>query len=304
MFWRVRSFWLAAGAVAYVAFAALVAEDTPSPFPSPPPTVLGRGLPWIALVALPAALAVVWTVTAPPSRGEDRVEEGARAAARACFAGAAVVLAALAGRAGPGAIAFANLGAAVSSMAALVALARIGSLGGLVAPPPSARRLDAAAFASLLWTVAVALPAARALGPRRAAGLDPVLIDYATVTAALGSLGLVVASAYRVLARRRLELGVADRAAAAVVLGATAVAVGVIGSVASISTPERILPVCLVAASCAVAASVAAPDPTALSRTARAAVAIAILVAPVALVAAAVTQETPSRAGVVVFAAC
>ena len=91
-------------------------------------------------------------------------------------------------------------------MAALVALARIGSLGGLVAPPPGARRLDAAAFASLLWTVAVALPAVRALGPRRAAELDPVSWATATVTASLGSLGLAIASAYRVLAGRRLEL--------------------------------------------------------------------------------------------------
>ncbi len=149
-----------------------------------------------------------------------------------------------------------------------------------MAPPSSARRLDAAAFASLLWTVAVALPAARALGPRRAADLDPVLIDYATVTASLGSLGLAIASAYRVLARRRLELGVADRAASALVLASTAVAVGVIGSLSSVSTPERILPLCLVAASCAVAASVAAPDPTTLARASRSAVALAILATP------------------------
>ena len=52
-----------------------------------------------------------------PSRRRPRaarnscVEEGARAAARACFVGAAVVLAALAGKAGPGLAAFANLGA-------------------------------------------------------------------------------------------------------------------------------------------------------------------------------------------------
>jgi hypothetical protein len=304
MFWRVRSFWLAAGAVAYVAFAALVAEGTPSPFPSPPPTAIGRGLPWIALVALPAALAVVWTLTAPPSRGEDRVDEGARAAARACFTGAALALAALTGRAGPGLVAWVNLGAGISAMAALVALARIGSLGGLVAPPPSARRLDAAAFASLLWTVAVALPAARALAPRRAAGLDPVILDYATVTASLGSLGLCIASAYGVLSRRRLELGVADRAAAALVLGSTAVAIGVLASLASVSTPERILPMCLVAAACAIAASVAAPDPTTLTRAVRSALALAIVASPVALVAAAVSQEAPAHAGAVVFAAC
>src|SRR4029077_20024568 len=114
---------------------------------------------WLALCALPAALALVWNLTAPPSRGENRVDEGARRAARACAAGAAVLLAALTGPGSPGFVALANLGTGVASMAALVALARLSSLGGLMAPPPSARRLDAAAFASFLWTVAVALPA-------------------------------------------------------------------------------------------------------------------------------------------------
>src|SRR3954465_3910829 len=97
MFWRARSFWLAAGAVASVAFAALGAEGTPSPFPSPLSTPLGHALPWAALVVLPAALALLWNLTVPPVRGEDRVDPGARSAARACFAGAAVLLAALSG---------------------------------------------------------------------------------------------------------------------------------------------------------------------------------------------------------------
>src|SRR5262249_7125574 len=127
MFWRARSFWLSAGAVAYVAVAALSAPepgDAPSAFPSPPSTMLGRGLPWLALVGLPAALAAVWNLTEPPARGEDRVDEGARSAARACAAGAAVLLTALTGPAGPGFVSLGNMGAAVASMAALAALAR------------------------------------------------------------------------------------------------------------------------------------------------------------------------------------
>ena len=181
MFWRARSFWLAAGAVAYVAFAALAAlaalatDGTASPFPSPPPTVFSGALPWIALLALPVALAVVWQLTTPPARGEDRIEQGARSAARACFTGTAMLLTALTGPWSPGLAALANLGAAIASMSALVALARIASLGGVIAPPAWSRRLDAAAFGALLWTVAVALPAARSLAPRRSAALDPVV---------------------------------------------------------------------------------------------------------------------------------
>ena len=218
MFWRVRSFWLAAGAVAYVAFAALVAEDAPSPFPSPPSTVLGRGLPWIALVALPAALAVVWTFTAPPSRGEDRVEQGARDAARACFAGAAV---APRGAHGPGRARARGLGQprrrpeldGGARRARAHRIARRPRGPARLRPPPRRRRVRLAALDRRGRPPGRARP-----GPRRAAELDPVLIDYATVAASLGSLGLVIASAYRVRARRRLELGVADRAASALVL--------------------------------------------------------------------------------------
>jgi hypothetical protein len=303
MFWRARSFWLSAGAVAYVAFAALGAGDAPSPFPSPPSTLLGRALPWAALAALPAALALVWNLTAPPTRGEDRVDEGARAAARACAAGAAVLLAALTGPAGPAFMALANLGTGVASMAALVALARLSSLGGLLVPPPSARRLEAAAFASLLWTVAIGLPAGRALAAR-AETLDPVLLDWATVAASLGALGLFLVTAFRARSTRRLELGVAERATASLLLSATALAVGLLASVAGVSTPERVLPLTTVVAAAAIAASAVVPEPTVIARGLRVTLAVSALAAPVALGAVYVTQAAPRRAGAAVFAAC
>jgi hypothetical protein len=304
MFWRARSYWLSAGAVAYVAIAALGADEASSPFPSPPSALPGKSLPLAALVALPAALALVHQLTEPPARGEDRVDDGARAAARACFAGAAILLAALTGPASPGFVALANLGAAIAGMAALIALARLGSLGGLIVPPASARRLDAAAFAALPWTIAVALPAARALAPRRAAALEPAILDWATVAASLGSLGFAVATSWRVRATRRLELGVAERAIAALFLFATALAVGLLAAVAGVSTPERVLPVTAVVAAAAIAASAVAREPTALSRALRVALALATLAAPIALSAVYLAQAAPSRAGAVVFTAC
>src|SRR5262245_16229362 len=136
-----RSFWVAALSVAYVAFAALRSVE-------------GRG-PLAALpLALPLVLLGIWRVTAPDPRahdgwappGEERVDPGERSAARATATGAAILLAARFGKEGPAFVAMGNLGAALASTAAMVGLARIGSLGGIVPPPPSARRLDAAAF--------------------------------------------------------------------------------------------------------------------------------------------------------------
>src|SRR5262249_32001076 len=121
----------------------------------PAPLVFGRAPAWLALFLLPVALGIAWTLTAPPARGEDRIDAGARSAARACLAGAAILLAARTGPdspANPGFVALGNLGAALSGSAALWALARLSSLGGLLEPPAFARRIEAAAFSALFWT--------------------------------------------------------------------------------------------------------------------------------------------------------
>src|SRR5262245_5267703 len=109
MFWRARSFWLAVGAVAYVAFAALHAARAGT-IPQRSPLAPSAALAWAALVALPLALALGWTATAPPTRGEDRIEPAARGAARATMAGTAVLLAARTGPITPWFTAIANAG--------------------------------------------------------------------------------------------------------------------------------------------------------------------------------------------------
>jgi hypothetical protein len=291
MFWRDRSFWVAASATAYASFAALRASsDSPAG--------------WICLFALPALLAAGWTVTARPARGEDRIDEGARAAARVCITGAAMLVAARSGPDTPALVALSNLGVALASIASLVALARMAPLGGLAEPPPSARRLDAAAFGSLLWTVAIALPALRVLAPERSRELHPVAIEYATVAASLSSLGVGIAAAFRARASRYAELGTSDRVSAALSLNLTALAIGLLAALAGVLPPERILPITAAVAAIATAWSSTTRDPTRVSRLLRTTLAVASLAVPPALAAVYAAQMAPGRVGGAIFLAC
>ncbi|WP_437602765.1 hypothetical protein WMF28_14175 [Sorangium sp. So ce590] len=299
---RRRSFWIAAAAVAYTAFAALRASG-------------GHGPAWLALLGLPALLALGFRWVERPPRGEDRIEPAARSAAAVCLTGAAMLAAARSGPTGLALIALGNLGAAAAAMAALVGLARIAGLGGLLEPPPSTRRLDAAAFASLFWTVAVALPAVSAMAPERAADLDPLLVPYATSAASLGSLTVMLVAIARVRIARRIELGVADRVEAALLLSATALAVGLAAAFVGVAPPESILPVTSAVAAVCVAFCTVAADAAQVSRALRRTLAIATLATPPALLAVYAVHEAPrgdlglrgappSSVGVAVFGAC
>ncbi|WP_437580354.1 hypothetical protein [Sorangium sp. So ce887] len=299
---RRRSYWIAAAAVAYTAFAALRASG-------------GHGPAWLALLGLPALLALGFRWVERPPRGEDRIEPAARSAAAVCLTGAAMLAAARSGPTGLALIALGNLGAAAAAMAALVGLARIAGLGGLLEPPPSTRRLDAAAFASLFWTVAIALPAVSAVAPERAADLDPLLVPYATSAASLGSLTVMLVAIARVRIARRIELGVADRVEAALLLSATALAVGLAAAFVGVAPPESILPVTSAVAAVCVASCTVAADAAQVSRALRRTLAIATLATPPALLAVYAVHEAPrgdlglrgapqSSVGVAVFGAC
>lgn len=310
---RSRSFWIATGAVLYVAFAALQASEG-----------RGRGAAWLALVGLPIGLAFVWRMTSPISPAQasaagvalprevketdDTTGERARSAARATFTGAALLIAARSASAdatdGPWLVALGNAGAALASMAALVALSRLPDVGGMLEPPESSRRLDAAAFASLFWTVAVALPAAKAIAPERALGLHPLAVDYATVAASLGSLGISAAALARARAARRLELGTFERASAALWLTVTSLGVGVLASAVGVAPPERLLPIPVVIAAIGVAWTVIAREPTSVAKALRVILAVVAPAAPVALTAVYVTYAAPRQAGLVTFLAC
>jgi transcriptional regulator with AAA-type ATPase domain len=287
---RARSFWPAAASVAYVSVAALE---------------LGASrLPWLSLLALPLLLAEVWRRTEIPD-GTDRVGRAARSAVRACVWGVALWLAARTGPAGrPALDAAANLGIGTASVAALVALARIEPIGGMLAPPPASRSLDAAAFTALLWAIATAVPATYSLLPAQRVRLDPLLIDYATTSAGLGSILVLVAATYRLRALRRLELGVGDRAGGALALAITAFSIAVPATVLDIGAPDRVLPVALGAASLLCAWAATTPEPTTVSSALRGIVAVMILGAPTTLAAGYFAHHAPAHADAIVLAAC
>jgi len=287
MFWRARSFWIAAGATAYVAFAALGESG-------------GHGAPWLAVFVLPVLLAVGWTLTAPPMRGEDRIDPSARAAARTSLTGLAMLLASATAPSGHAFAALAHVGAGLSSMAGLVALARLESLGGLQQAPPGARRLDSTAFSALLWTVAVALPAAIAIQPGRGQSLNPGLLDAAAVAASIGSLAVTIVTALRIRTTRRLELGVSERANATLLLSIVALATGVAAALLSVLPPERLFPIVAAVAGAVSCWAAISSEATTVSKALRVVLTLCLATVPIALAAVYVAQVLPLRTGVAI----
>ncbi len=210
----------------------------------------------------------VWGRTASRSEPDGSAGEAA-SAARAGAAGVAALLASRTGPETPLAIALGNAGTMVASIAALWALARLPGRRGLLAQEPAARRLDAAAFASLFWTVAVALPAVRAFFPERMVELDPLADDYATTAASIGSMGVSVVALARTRVLRRFELGAGDRANAALSLAVLALVVGVAVAASGVAAAHVVLPATAAGAAAAIAWAAVTEQPAALGRILR-----------------------------------
>jgi hypothetical protein len=283
--WRSRSLLISLLAFGYVAFEALRESS-------------GAGSGWIALAIVPALLWIAWAKTAPPEGGVDPVDPVARRAARASAAGAALVAAAWTGPADRALLdTAANVGAAMASVAALVALARIPPTHGLLQPPKVTQRMDAVALASLLWGIGVVVPAARWFAPDRTTLLDPLAINYVTAAASTGAIGLIVAASGRARAMRRLELGVADRAAACLALSVIVLALAIPCALLQVAPPDRVMVAGAVVASSSVFFSVLSREPTGVARTMRTILAIVLLGAPVVLVGIAVSTRVRGTAG-------
>jgi hypothetical protein len=287
-----RSLWGGLAALAYVCFGALgSATSTALCF-----AVFGAGA---------AAMVDVWRRTGRNAPGEHRVEATASSALRACVWGGALWAVARTGAAGrPALDAAANLGAGVASVGALVALARVAPLGGQLGPHPATRSLDAACFAALVWAIAVAVPGTRAFVPSSDLVLDPLAIDYATTTASLGSLLVLIAATWRMRLMRRLEIGVGDRAAGALALALTAFCVGVPAAAADIAAPDRVLPVAVIAGSLACAWTATTAEPTSVSVVLRGTLAVMMLGVPTSLGIAIAARVLPAHASGIALLGC
>ncbi len=286
-----RSYWLAVALVFYVGVAG-VQSASPS-----------LGVAALMLLG-PLALAWVWRRTEPQLVAPS-VEAAALIAARVAACAAVAWTYARLGAAGqPGLDLAATISAAACGIAATYSLARIAPVKGILRPAKAARSVDAAAFTGLLWGAALVVAGARFISPESTPALDPLSLDYASTAASIGSLLVLIAASWRARVLRELELGVGDRAEAAVVLSVTALSVAVPLAAIDIAPPDRVMPAALIIASLGSVWTVLAKDPASVSSVMRGALAVTLLGVPSSLMAAVFTQKAPGQAGLVTLVGC
>ncbi|HEY5956604.1 MAG TPA: hypothetical protein VIV60_08630, partial [Polyangiaceae bacterium] len=279
-----RSFWFAIAAVAYVAVASLQAN----------PHNLSA---WTLLVLGPVVLFITWRHSGTAVVVGDREPEVRRDCIRAAMTGTLLFLGARTGPLGhPGFDAVANLGVGVALVTANIALSKIQGRGGLLPVPATTRSLDAAVFSALLWGIATALPTLRSLLSSSILLLDPIAIDYATVTASMASLLLMLAVTTRLRFLRSLELDVADRAISAFTVASVALLVTLPALFLGIVAPDRAVPCIVVISALFYVWAAGTPDARRVSSTLRALLAIATFLAPVILFFALLSRSSPQLA--------
>jgi hypothetical protein len=277
-----RSYWLSVFAIAYTCFEAARS--------------LSSVLPWLALVVLPLGLSEVFRRT-ESLPGDERSRAESRAGVRACAFGAALLVAARTGaNARPALDAAANFGSGAASVGALVALARLPSAGGLLESLRSARSLDAALFVGFLWGVATAVPAVYALFPAPNVRFDPLVVDYATTSAGIGTLLVMVVATLRLRLVRRLELGIGDRIRSAFALCLAAFTVAVPAAWLDVAPPDRVLPAAVTLAAGAAAWAAITSEATLVTRVLRGLLAVTILGAPLLVAVTLFAELTPAHA--------
>ncbi len=285
MLFRSRSLLLSLLSVSYVLVAALRSSHD-------------KGWGVVALFLLPIGLFSAWARSAAPARGEDWVAPATRRAMRACAWGAGLLAGA---RVAPPGIAWfeaaALFGTSIAGAAALVALARIAPMGGLLRVPSAAMRLYAAialALAGSLATVAV-------LG-------SATFTDFSRVDATCGavatfSLLLTIFTAWRLRRLRRLDLGAGERLGAALILAWVALLIGVPASLLGLAPTSHGLELAAVLAALAITTMCLARDPAFVARAQRVLVAVTILAAPIGLFAASIAVQAPHHGALMAIVA-
>src|SRR5690606_10124325 len=157
---------------------------------------------------------------------------------------------------------------------------------------------------AVLFAIATTIPATRALLPAQWVRLDPLAIDYATTSAGIAGLLVLVAVSWRLRMLRRLELGVGDRAAGALALALTGFAIAVPAAAFHVAPPHRLLPVAVVVASRLCAWTATTPEPTTASAALRGILAVVMLGVPTLLIAGLLVRAAPAYGGPIVLGAC
>lgn len=289
---RARSFWVAFALISYLA-AALAR--------------LGPELRQRAAIAFglgTVTLAVGWWLVSPPRLGLDRIAPTARSAARLVVAGAVMVLvvafAPAFGSVGSFAVVRA-VGLAMASLGSLIALLRLSSFGG-VAHLTQRRRSTAIYLLALVWAMTLLSVVAWSfpgLVPLPSVGEQRA--QFMLLLACTLGVLINMASAFAVYSRRRFELAVGERAAAALWLAAVALLLGFMAVLMEVAHAVFAMPVVLVAASLGVVAASVSQRPTRVSRFMRTSAALTMLCAPVASVAVVAAYKAPTHAGLIVF---
>jgi hypothetical protein len=260
------------------------------------PTSWRRTLPTLAVVGYVAALDVWADRGAEPLSWLTGVAalglalaavRRQRASSRALGTGAAVVVASLGATTPAGGVdAFGALGALTCALAASLALTRIPADGGIVKPVRMRAWPWAAMLAPIWWMTVVAR-----LAPPR--GEWTWMADRPqgwTVGSAILTAAVLFAQTEWTLRRRRLELGVAERATAMRSLLATVFVVSLVVAVVGRAHGDGVGRLLVAAASLVVMATATARDAVRVGRIARRLVALAVLGGSVVLLGASASE--------------
>lgn len=279
-----RSFWFATSLVVYVAFAAL--EGNPASTST-----------WLLLLGAPVVLWLTWRYTGAHQNVLEPEQVVLTDAQRAVTVGVLLYFCARTGPLGhPGFYAAGNFAIGLTVVAACIALARITGRGKLLTAPRITRSLDAAVMAALLWGLTTTLPAIRSLLPNSFLALDPLAIDYATVTAAMASLLLLLATTVRLVYYRRLEFEVSDRATSSLIVSIVALLATVPALLLDVVAPDRAVPVVVILTSLFHVWAVSSRDARRVSSSLRTSLAIVAFLAPVVLLLAVLSRKNPPLA--------
>lgn len=249
------------------------------------------------VVLAPVVLWFTWRYTGARLRLAEREPSITRDAIRAATTAALLFITSRTGPLGhPGFDAAANLSVGVALVSAILAVGRIPGHGGLLSAPTATRSQDAAIFAALLWGLATALPTIRTLLSTSLLVLDPITIDYTTISAGMASLLLMLAVTLRLFLMRRLEVDVADRAVSALTVSTVALLATLPALLLDVLAPDRAVPTVVIASALFHVWAASTRDARRITTSLRAVLAVLTFLAPVALSLALLSRRSPNLA--------